>query len=111
MDKLKEVTAFVEKHTDEQCGLEVADVHIHETPWESIQVIVTAKKSLRERKDRVDKGISFKRHEGMKSEWRRQAYDLIDEIGGDPGAGLGGLRIKFELYTVSNSYFEIREVE
>lgn len=98
-DRIKKITIFAEKHTDEQCGLDVAHVHVFDYfgQYKPITILVSAK----------DK----RKHRGMSSEWRDQAEDLIKEIGGDPGAGYGGLGIKFELQAASDTHFQLREIE
>ena len=95
---------FVMKHTDENCGLNVANVNINQI-HDTISIIVTSKKPRR--------GFEIKKApnmKGMKEEWRGQAEDLILELDHDPNAGYGGFGIKFEIYHLADTWFEIREI-
>lgn len=103
MSKLDEITKFAEKHTDEQCGLDVAHVSV----WDNfgvIKIIVSAKPTKCPKQKQSNS-------KGMRQEWLMQAEDFIEEIGRDPRAGYGGLGIDFELSSASDRSFELIEKE
>lgn len=98
----KELESFVMKHTDEQCGLDVAYVNIFEG-YGATRIFVGHKKELIVQGQRQSKG--------MRNEWLSQAEDLIEELKRDPNAGYGGLGLEFELWHTTGTGFEIREKE
>lgn len=103
MNKLDEITEFALNHTDEQCGLEVANVSV----WDNfgiIRVCVSAKRASCTKSNQKQPNMI-----GMRQEWLEQAEDFIEEIGRDPRAGNGGLGVDFELSSVSDRSFELIE--
>ena len=107
-NKLKEITKFVENHTDEQCGLEVANVSVFDHFGTGPIIIIESAKKLLGRGEKRKLKSPMK---GMRTEWQEQAKDLIKELNGDPNAGYGGFGMIFELWTLSNRHFELREKE
>ncbi len=107
MNKLEKVTEFVNKHTDEQCGLDIAYVDVF-LNFGNITICVGAKKlPSKEGRKRIRVGLGSM-NDSMKADWKCQAEDLIEELGKDPHAGYGGLGYKFELDHLHNTGFHLR---
>ncbi len=111
MNKLEKVTEFVNKHTDEQCGLDVANVQVYKK-FGRIRICISAKRptkeQIKDRRNKRIKTISGAIH-GAKEDWRCQAEDLIEEIGKDPRAIGKGLDIEFKLVHLHDTAFHLLE--
>lgn len=106
MDTIKK---FVNEHTEEHCGLNVAQVQVFKE-FDLIKIVITKKRktSKKHKRSFYTKKTSQGNKDIMK-EWECQAKDLIKKIGADPGAGYGGLGLKFKLQWLSHSGFHLLE--
>lgn len=109
LEELSELQKFVEKHTDEHCGLDVAIARVLQID----NVIKIYVGHIQEVSDGKENRIMSKRHYSydMKKEWEDQALSLIKELAIDPGEGYGNPYFIFELFYADNGCFFLKEVQ